>query len=395
MREGFLLLWPSDLLPRHAIWKSAVRRAENELLPLLSVGCCVDDVDLSTALQLTLLVGDVFVGHIPEEDDCTMLPFDDDCDVCWGSVPSMFLQYESRIRRVGLSLDVLNAIHALRARHMECVDLGRELTARRYSGLHDLVRGDKASEYCLRGLVLDIADDDPRLLDRILCFLAVSTGLMERNLSWESSSAVDEEFCVLVDLVGAVSLDLDDTIYDEAVDYFLRTANLYLVGWPVVLYEGEWDGYNGCDVVAMFCDLFKQFFLVLNAMNRQPCLLAVEAVRSTSSDRNDSIGFALTMAGRRIEDMEIGRSMGFNFFRAGDKVEFSSSWSFSGSRLVCVVVNFLLGNREWVVDEGEELFFRAHSLHNFGDEEEEEWPQWQVRDHDPFHFRFDDEDENY
>jgi len=382
-----LLLWPCDLLPRHAIWKSAVRHAEKELLPLLS--STRKNVDLDMALQLTLLVGDVYVGHVPEEEDCTMFPFDDEDEyvMCWGSVPSAFLQYELRIHRLGMNIDALHEVHALRTRYLDRIDLDRELTSRRYSGLHDLVRGDRASEYCLRGMVFDMADNAPKLLDKILRLLVAGTSLMEKNLSWESTSTVDQEFCSLIDLIGTVSLDLDDTVYDEAVDYFLRTANLYLVGWPSV-FGGEWDGYNGCDVVAMFCDLFKQFFLVLNAMNRQPCLFAVERVRSTSTDRNDSIGFSMTMAGRRIDDCEIGRSMGFNFFRADDKFEFSSSWSFAGSRLVGVAVNFLLGNREWVVDEGEELFFRAHSL-CFGDEEDEEgaWPHW----HDPFHFRFDDE----
>jgi len=374
-----LLLCPADLLPRHALWKSAVRRAEKDLLALGQP----DTHHPYTALQWTLLIGDVFVGYTPEEEDCTMFPFDDDAVSSWtSSVSSMFLQYEPRIHRLGVDIAVLHKVYALRTKYLDHINLDRELTTRRLPGLHDLARRDKASEYCLRGLILDVRED--RLLNVFLDFLAAAMSLMENNLPWEPNAATDREFGALVDLIGTVSLELDDSVYEEAFDYLLRTANVYLANWPSVV--GEWEGYNGCDVVAIFCDFFKQLFLVLNAKNHRPPMLLVEAVRSTSTERNDAIGFDLVLADRRIKDMEVGRSMGANFIRAGDKIEYSA-WNFTGCRLVCVVVDFLMGAREWVMDDGEELYFRF--MQESDDEDSDCSPQWQVRDHEPLHFRVD------
>ena len=56
------MMW--NLLPRHAIWKFAVLCAEKELLQLQSVSSKWNDEDLCMALQLTSLVGNVYVGHV-------------------------------------------------------------------------------------------------------------------------------------------------------------------------------------------------------------------------------------------------------------------------------------------------------------------------------------------
>ncbi len=93
------------------------------------------------------------------------------------------------------------------------------------------------------------------------------------------------------------------------MDFLLRTANLYMDSLPV----NEWEGYNGCDAVAIFCDFFKQLFLVLNALNRCPGLVLIDDVRSTSTDRVDSIGFNLIMSGQRVGDVEVGRATGLIF----------------------------------------------------------------------------------
>ena len=386
-----LLGCPSSMIPRHALWKSGVQRAEAHLMLLMTE---VECMDLRALLKWALLVGDVFVGYSPDEDESTMFPDEDDDEDTLShlpldspTVPCLFLRYEARIHRLGLTarcLDALYGVYSLRTGLLDAVDIDRELAVRWHPGLHDLARRDKASEYCLRGLVFDA--DGGRLIDSVFGFLALATSLMETNLPWEPDPGVDRAFNALVDLIGEVSIALDDTVYEEGVDYLLRTANLYMDSWPV----GEWEGYNGCDVVAIFCDFFKQLFLVLNALNRCPSLLLIEGVRSTSTDRVDSIGFNLTMSGRRVGDVEVGRATGANFLRAGDKFEYLE-WNFACSRLARVVVEFLLGMREWVVDEGEELFFRK-SPSPTDDEVDDSCPQpWQVRDYEPFHFRFDEE----